>query len=177
MKAAAAFSRPALLAVAIAATACSAAPAPRDASSQQRLNPEEVEAWGKTERVEQGTSGVAGIQTGILRGTPSGPGLYTILLRVPAHTTIQAHEHPDDRVATVLSGTWHFGYGDRFDEAKLKALPPGSVYAEPPGMNHFARTLDTPVVVLITGVGPTDTRYVDPGADPRAAAQPTSASK
>jgi uncharacterized RmlC-like cupin family protein len=56
----------------------------------------------------------------------------------PAHTRIAAHSHRDDRIATVISGTWHIGYGDRFDEAKLKALPPGSFYTEPPSQNHFA---------------------------------------
>jgi len=32
-----------------------------------------------------------------------------------------------------------------------KALPPGSIYAEPPGVAHFARTGDSAVVVQITG--------------------------
>src|SRR5260370_11005235 len=26
-----------------------------------------------------------------------------------------AHTHPDDRVATVISGTWYIGYGAKFD--------------------------------------------------------------
>ena len=43
----------------------------------------------------------------------------------------------------------------------LKTLPPGSVHSEPAGANHFARTLDEPVLVQITGVGPTDTNYVE----------------
>src|SRR5258708_39436036 len=75
--------------------------------------------------------------------------------------------HRDDRVATVISGTWHIGYGDSFDESKLKALPPGSFYTEPPGRPHFARTGDEPVVVQITGFGPSSTDYVDPAQDPR----------
>lgn len=65
---------------------------------------------------------------------------YTIVLSVPPHTIIPAHSHRDDRMATVVSGTWQFGYGDRFDERTLKALRPGSVYSEPAGANHFART-------------------------------------
>ena len=50
------------------------------------------------------------------------------MLRVPAHTRIASHSHRDDRVATVISGTWHFGYGDKFDEAKLKALSVGRLF-------------------------------------------------
>jgi pimeloyl-ACP methyl ester carboxylesterase/uncharacterized RmlC-like cupin family protein len=115
-----------------------------------------------------GSSGVSGIQTVVLKGNPNETGVYTIMLRVPAHTQIAAHSHRDDRVATVVSGTWHIGYGDKFDESKLKALPPGSFYTEPPGQNHFAETADEPVVVQITGFGPSSTEYVDPTQDPRA---------
>ena len=58
-----------------------------------------------------GTSGLSGIETSVLKGNPKQAGLYTIVLRVPANTRIEAHDHPDDRVATVVSGTWYFGYG------------------------------------------------------------------
>jgi hypothetical protein len=71
-------------------------------------------------------------------------------------------------MATVVSGTWQFGYGNRFDEQALKTLPAGSVYSEPSGANHFARTLDDPVLVQITGVGPTDTQYAEVTTAPKA---------
>ena len=51
---------------------------------------------------------------------------------------------------------------------KLKALPPGSFYTEPPARNHFAETGYEPVEVQITGFGPSSTEYVDPSQDPRA---------
>src|SRR5713226_7584194 len=63
-----------------------------------------------------GSSGIRGIETVVLKGNPDQPGVYTIMLRVPAHTRIAAHSHRDDRVATIISGRWHIGYG----EAKLK---------------------------------------------------------
>jgi pimeloyl-ACP methyl ester carboxylesterase/uncharacterized RmlC-like cupin family protein len=116
-----------------------------------------------------GSSGVGGIETIVLKGDPNQPGLYTIMLRVPAHTRIAAHSHRDDRIATVISGTWHIGYGSKFDEARLKALPPGSFYTEPPGEPHFAETGDEAVVVQISGTGPSSTDYVDPAQDPRKA--------
>jgi len=72
-------------------------------------------------------------------------------------------------MATVVSGTWHFGYGHRFDGKSLKTLPAGSVYSEPGGVDHFAQTADDPVVVQISGFGPTDTRYVDSADDPEKA--------
>ena len=112
-----------------------------------------------------GTSGVAGIQTVVLKGDPTKPGLYVLALRAPANMTIQAHSHKDDRVATVLKGTWYFGYGEKFDEKALKALPPGSSYTEPPSTAHFARTREE-VVIEIVGYGPSSTTYVNPADDP-----------
>jgi pimeloyl-ACP methyl ester carboxylesterase len=137
------------------------------AASDRRLTPDELKFVGN-EAAGTGTSAVAGIQTVALKGNPDQTGLYTIILRVPAHTKIAAHDHPDDRVASVLSGTWYFGYGDKFDSAALKPLPPGSIYTEPPHRAHFAETRDEAVVLQITGSGPSGTVYANPATDPRA---------
>ncbi len=134
--------------------------------NEKRLTPAEYK-FPQVGNPGTGSSGIRGIETVVLKGNPDQPGVYTIMLRVPAHTRIAAHSHRDDRVATVISGTWHIGYGDKFDEAKLKALPPGSFYTEPPSRNHFAETGDEPVVVQITGFGPSSTEYVDAAQDPR----------
>ena len=101
-----------------------------------------------------------------LIGDPTKPGLYSMLLRVGPNTRIEAHAHPDDRVATVISGTWYFGYGAKFDEKALKMLPPGSFYTEPPNTNHFAMTRAEGVTIQITGTGPSGTSYADPANDP-----------
>ena len=133
-------------------------------NGEQRLTPDEMGAPAAAGGV--GTSGVAAVQTRVLKGDPIRPGLYTLLLRVAPNTRIEAHAHPDDRIATVVSGTWYFGYGDEFVEAGLKALPAGSFYTEPPNANHFALTRDEAVVIQITGFGPSGTAYVDPANDP-----------
>lgn len=133
---------------------------------QLRLDPKDIAALAKG-GAGAGTSGVAGIQTITLFGDPAAPGPYTIAIRVPAHTIIAAHTHRDNRTAVVVSGTWWFGYGPINTENKLKALPPGSFYTEPSNQAHFARTGDQPAVVYITGVGPSDTHYLDAAADPR----------
>ncbi len=127
-------------------------------TGETRLAPDEFD-FAAAQKGGTGTSGVGGIRTLVLKGNPNGTGLYTILLSVPAHTKIAAHNHPDDRVATVISGVWRIGYGNTFDESRLKALPPGSFYTEPAGEMHFAETQDTPVVVQITGYGPSGTVY------------------
>jgi quercetin dioxygenase-like cupin family protein len=146
----------------MAASAAWSAPPDR----QLRLDPAEIAALAKG-GAGAGTSGVAGIETTVLSGDPTAAGLYTIALRVPAHTVIAAHTHRDDRTAIVVSGTWWFGYGPVNVTGALKALGPGSFYAEPGGQAHFARTEDQPAVVYITGIGPTDTHYVDAAAAPR----------
>jgi pimeloyl-ACP methyl ester carboxylesterase/quercetin dioxygenase-like cupin family protein len=132
----------------------------QDAGARRRLAPADIAALAPTD-AGAGTSGVTGIMTRVLKGDPTQPGLYTIQLEVPPNTRIEAHDHPDDRVATVVSGTWYFGYGASFDERALKALPPGSFYAESSNAPHFARTGREAVVVQISGVGPTGTHYVD----------------
>jgi uncharacterized RmlC-like cupin family protein len=143
--------------------ACVATAVVAGQSAQQRVTPGEVK-WPTTAASLAGTSGVS--QTVILKGDPTKAGLYTLLLRVGPNTKIQAHAHPDDRVATVVSGTWYFGYGREFDEKALKVLPPGSFYTEPPGIDHFAMTAGEPAVLQITGTGPSGTTYADPRHDP-----------
>lgn len=137
-----------------------------DASKEERLSPAEYRFPGHG-NPGTGSSGVSGIETVVLKGDPDRAGVYTIMLRVPPKTRIAAHSHRDDRIATVISGTWHIGYGDKFNESSLKALPPGSFYTEPPGEAHFAETGDEPVVVQITGYGPSSTDYLDRQSDPR----------
>jgi quercetin dioxygenase-like cupin family protein len=132
---------------------------------EMRMTPSEMQASG-FDGGTVGGSGVPGVRRKVLFGDPTQTGFYTILLFVPAHTTIQAHSHRDHRMAVVVAGDWHFGYGDRFDDKSLKALPRGSVYSEPGGVNHFAQTGSEPVIVEISGYGPTDTRYFDPNNDP-----------
>src|SRR6267154_1245601 len=133
------------------------------AQEELRLAPSDINAHTSV-NAGAGTSGVTGIQTRTLKGDATKSEIYTIQLTIPANVRIQAHTHPDDRVATVISGTWYIGYGAKFDDAKLKPLTAGSFYTEPPSVAHFAKTGNEPVVLQITGNGPTGTEYVDAGA-------------
>jgi hypothetical protein len=106
-----------------------------------------------------GTSGIGGIRTSLLYGDPAKPGPYVLEIHVPPNTTIAAHTHRDDRVATVISGAWYFGYGAKAGEAPVKPLTAGGLYTEPAAALHFAFTRAEPAVVRLTGVGPSDTTY------------------
>ena len=55
---------------------------------------------------------------------------------------------------TVISGTLELGFGKAYDEAKLKTLPPGSIFTHPAGQLHFAKTGKDPVVLQITVIKP-----------------------
>jgi quercetin dioxygenase-like cupin family protein len=130
----------------------------------QTLRPEDIQ-WPLARAGGAGTSGASGIETVVVKGDPTKAGLYTLMLRVAPNVRIQPHSHRDDRVATVIKGTWHFAYGEKFNEGSLKPLGPGSFYTEPPNMAHFAMTKEE-VVLQITGTGPSSTTYVDPANDP-----------
>jgi uncharacterized RmlC-like cupin family protein len=151
------------VAVAVAATAAAAQDAgPR--LPDYAKTPAELSAIEPTGGA--GGSGNAKVQVVTILGDASKPGVYAQLLKVGAEAQIPAHHHAGNRVATVLKGTWHFGFGEKFDKDKLKTLPVGSVYTEPANAPHFAMTSNEPVVVLITGTGPTDTIYENPADDP-----------
>ena len=129
------------------------------------LRPDEV-PWPASTPTD-GTAMRPGLQTLVISGDAKAASLYTMLFKLPAKTTIPPHAHPDARSCFVLSGTWYFAYGDVRDQSRLKALPPGSHYTEPAGMNHFAETRNEPVVAQCTAVGPTGTTFVDADDDPR----------
>lgn len=106
-----------------------------------------------------------GVARIISKGTE--PGAYVYRVQFPKGRVVQAHTHPDDRTYTVLSGTWYIGWGDKYDESGLIALPPGSFYTEPAGVAHFVATPDGEAIVQVTGTGPTRADYVDPAHAPK----------
>jgi len=101
-----------------------------------------------------------------LVGDPAKPGPYTVRLKFPAGYKLAPHTHPDSREVTVLSGTWNMGYGDKFDPAKLKALPAGSFYTEPANVAHFVELLE-PVVIQVSGTGPSGRTFTNPADNPK----------
>jgi quercetin dioxygenase-like cupin family protein len=100
-------------------------------------------------------------------GNGKEPGPYVYSIKFPKGRVVQAHSHPDDRLYTVISGTWYIGWGTSYDESKLTALPPGSFYTEPAGAPHFVATPDGEAIVQVIGTGPTTVNYVDSGTAPK----------
>jgi quercetin dioxygenase-like cupin family protein len=115
-----------------------------------RITPEELK-W-KPGRVP-------GHEIAPLMGDSTKSGPYVERVKFPPNSISHAHSHPEARAYTIISGTWYVGYGDKFDPAKLKALPAGSFYTEPANVNHFSQIKEDGVVVQIVGSGPTATRF------------------
>lgn len=108
-----------------------------------------------------------GGQWAVLVGAPAEAGMYLLRVKFPADFKVMPHSHPENRVYTVVNGTWLIGLGEQFDAAKLKAFPTGSVYVLPAGVTHFHWAREGESIVQVTGQGPTATNYVNPADDPR----------
>lgn len=107
--------------------------------------------------------GNAGMQTAVIHGNPKAEGPYTMLIKVPAEMKIPPHTHADAwRTSVVISGTFHFAFGDVWDEAALQPFTPGTIWTEPSGANHFGWARDGEVVAMLTAMGPTGTTPVAP---------------
>jgi quercetin dioxygenase-like cupin family protein len=95
-------------------------------------------------------------------GDTAKSGIYVQRVKFAPGFKIMPHWHPDEvRTVVVLSGTFYFGYGEKWDESKLKALPAGTFFTEPPRAPHFAWAKDGEVMLQITGVGPTSVTMVE----------------
>lgn len=109
---------------------------------------------------------VPGTEIADVIGDASKPGPYVQRVKFPPNFTNKPHTHPEERHYTVISGTWYMGWGTKLDESTLKTLPAGSFYTEPANVPHFVLTKGEPVIIQITGIGPTATRFIDAAPAP-----------
>lgn len=103
----------------------------------------------------------------IVLGHPSEPGLYVIRVKLPNGEKLMPHRHPENRIYTVLSGTFYIGTGERFDPATLVAYPAGSIVFLPGNTWHFHWARSGDYVTQVMGIGPLGIEYLDPHDDPR----------
>jgi quercetin dioxygenase-like cupin family protein len=103
----------------------------------------------------------------ILLGHPDEPGLYVIRVKLPSGERLMPHRHPENRIYTVMSGTFYIGTGERFDPDALVAYPVGSVVLLPGGTWHFHWARSGEYVTQVMGVGPLGIEYLDLQDDPR----------
>ena len=115
-----------------------------------RLAPGDLD-WGDGE----------GVTVVDIAGDNQTPGLYAYRVRFPEGFRNEPHFHPDDRIVTIISGTLLVGFGGRFDEGTMRALPTGSVWTEPGNQPHFVWAQNGEVVIQVIGVGPSGTTEVE----------------
>jgi Cupin len=108
-----------------------------------------------------------GAQVAVMEGDPNKEGLVTIRIRLPANYRVPPHYHETVERSTILSGTLYIGMGDKFDEQKSTAMPPGTLLLMPPKMPHFAWTKEE-VIFQLNVMGPWTVTYLNPADDPRA---------
>jgi len=108
----------------------------------------------------------AGAKVAVLSGDPGKSGVYTVRMRAPAGYKIMPHTHPTAEMITVISGTFHLGAGDKFDESAGHAMAAGAFTAMPAGMKHFVWFTEDSII-QVYGEGPFQIVYVNPADDPR----------
>ncbi|HVY07368.1 MAG TPA: cupin domain-containing protein [Burkholderiales bacterium] len=106
--------------------------------------------------------GIAGISRMVVYGDPSKPGVYVIRAKFAPGVMSMPHTHPEDRLATVIRGTWWSGTGTEFMPGTTEPMRPGSYMLHPAGEAHFDGAKDEEVVVQLIGVGPSGTRFIHP---------------
>ena len=97
---------------------------------------------------------IPGVAIALIAGNPK-EGAYTIRAKFSTGVRIPAHFHPDERIVTVISGTYFFAPGEKFDEDALRGYGPGTVIVVPAGAPHFSACRDDVAVVQESGIGPT----------------------
>jgi quercetin dioxygenase-like cupin family protein len=103
----------------------------------------------------------------VVVGDPALPGPYVVRVKLPSGVKLMPHRHREDRVYTVMSGVFYIGLGEQFDEAELRAYPPGAVIVLPGGTPHFHWARSGEYVTQVTASGPISLEYLDPADDPR----------
>ena len=102
----------------------------------------------------------------VLEGDPGKEGPFVFRVKLPDGYRVPPHTHTKAERITVISGTFNIGMGEKFDEAKLKAMPAGTFGTWPAGMKHFASTKGETILQL-HGIGPWTIQYVNATDDPR----------
>lgn len=101
------------------------------------------------------------ISTSFLSGDPKLEGLYATQVKIGQGIKLLPHTHPDSRMVVVVSGKFLYGYGDNFDESKMREMTPGTFFTEPANRPHYAWTKNSDVLLQVAGYGPSGTNYLN----------------
>jgi len=109
-----------------------------------------------------------GVKTAMIEGDLKVAGPVMMRIKFPPNTKIAPHTHPVIEHATVLSGTFYLGIGEKFDASKARAYPAGGVVVIPQGMPMFAFVKDKEAIIQVHAIGPWGINYLNPADAPAA---------
>jgi quercetin dioxygenase-like cupin family protein len=107
-----------------------------------------------------------GAQVTTILGDPTKAEMVVQRVKLPPNYQIPPHTHPYVEIATVISGTYGTGEGEKL-EKKGEMLKAGSLYTHPAKHPHYAWTGNEEAIVQIQYVGPAGIDYVNSADDPR----------
>lgn len=79
--------------------------------------------------------------------------MYVIRTRFPAGFRQAPDRHGHDRIATVLAGTLYVGFGEKFNEQKVMAVPTGRTWTIPARKACFLWAKEGEVLLQVMGNG------------------------
>ena len=109
-----------------------------------------------TMQVEQ----VPPIGTTPILGDPAKPGLYVLRSQLAPNTKVRPRYFDQDRIVTVLKGTWWVGQGEMFKPEKVVPIREGGVMYFPANMKHY-EVAGSEVVLQIVGNGPVNSVHAE----------------
>lgn len=106
--------------------------------------------------------GIPGVDRMVVYGDPTKAGAYVIRVRFAPGIMSMPHFHPEDRLATVLKGTWWTGTGESFEPGNTEPIRAGGFMLHPAGQAHFDGAKDEEVILQLAGTGPSGTTFFKP---------------
>ncbi len=102
----------------------------------------------------------------VVRGDPTAPGEFTLLVSMPDGYRLPPHFHPGYEHVEVKEGTLLVGVGDELDPKRTQALAAGDSATAPAGIHHFSIARGR-TVVAATFIGPYTITYLRAQDAPR----------
>jgi quercetin dioxygenase-like cupin family protein len=130
-------------------------------AAEQQLNPKAI-AIKLPDQIPWKRNSAGTNETAVLYGDPDKPGFYVLMFKWLPGNMSRPHTHPNDRMITVLKGTWWVGTGDKFDPDTTVPLPTGSYVTHFAKEIHYDGAKDAEVWLLMAGEGPTSAAASSP---------------
>ena len=122
-------------------------------AAEQPLNPKAI-TIKLPDQIPWKRSAAGTNETAVLYGDPDKPGPYVLMFKWLPGNMSRPHWHPNDRMITVLKGTWWVGTGEPFDPDTTTPVPAGSAVTHFGKEIHYDGAKDGETWLLIVGEGP-----------------------